>query len=182
MAPRLSARGHAFRLASRSSEPRLDWYDESTWSAAVAGSHQAYLAPPVEPAGLAAACGFVSEIADAGLRHLVLLSGRGVGSPGRDFAVYDGQLALEEAVKASGLGWTILQPAWFMQNFSEGWLHDYVRAGQLRLSTGDGAEAWIDTEDVADVAAEALLDDGTSGRPTRCRVRRCSASPRWRPS
>ena len=164
VAQRLGARGHGFRLASRSSEPRLDWYDESTWSAAVAGSHQAYLAPPVEPPGLEAASRFVSEAAGAGLRHLVLLSGRGVGSPGRDFAVYDGQLALEEAVKASGLGWTILQPAWFMQNFSEGWLHEYVRAGQLRLSTGDGAEAWIDTDDVADVAAEVLFDDRHLGQ------------------
>ena len=94
----------------------------------------------------------------------MLLSGRGVGSPGREFAVYDGQLALEEAVKGSGLDWTILQPAWFMQNFSEAWLRDYVQAGQLRLSAGEGAEAWIDTDDVGDVATEALLEDRHLGQ------------------
>jgi uncharacterized protein YbjT (DUF2867 family) len=164
VATRLGVRGVAFRLASRSSEPRIDWYDESTWSTAVHGTDTAYLAPPVDPAGLDAAGRFVRQAAGDGLRRVVLLSGRGVGSPGREFAVYDGQLALEEAVKGSGLDWTILQPAWFMQNFSEAWLHDYVRAGQLRLSAGEGAEAWIDTDDVGDVATEALLDDRHLGQ------------------
>ncbi len=160
----LDGRGVAFRLASRSTAPRLDWYDESTWSTAVHGSDTAYLAPPVDPAGLAAAGRFVRQAADDGLRRVVLLSGRGVGSPGREFEVYDGQLALEHEVKGSGLDWTILQPAWFMQNFSETWLRDSVQAGQLRLSTGEGAEAWIDTDDVGEVAARTLLDGRHAGR------------------
>ncbi len=164
IATQLGARGVEFRLASRSSAPRIDWYDESTWSAAVRGSDTAYLAPPVDPDGLDAAGRFVRQVAGDGLRRLVLLSGRGVGSPGRDFAVYDSQLALEEAVTSSGLDWTILQPAWFMQNYSEGWLHDYVEAGQLRLSAGTGGEPWIDTDDVGDVATEALLDDRHLGQ------------------
>jgi uncharacterized protein YbjT (DUF2867 family) len=164
VANQLDARDVAFRLASRSSEPRIDWYDESTWSAAVHGSDTAYLAPPVDPDGLDAAGRFVRQAAGDGLRRMVLLSGRGVGSPGRDFAVYDSQLALEEAVTSSGLEWTILQPAWFMQNYSEGWLRDYVDAGQLRLSAGSGGESWVDTDDVGDVAAEALLDDRHLGQ------------------
>ncbi|WP_232666996.1 NAD(P)H-binding protein [Pseudonocardia sp. TRM90224] len=160
----LGARGVDFRLVSRSSEPRLDWYDESTWASAVRGGTTAYLAPPVDPDGLAAAGRFVRRAAANGLRRLVLLSGRGVGSPGREFAVYDSQLELEDAVKVSGLEWTILQPAWFMQNFSEAWLRDYVLGGQLRLSAGDGGEAWVDTDDVGDVAVEVLLDDRHVGR------------------
>jgi uncharacterized protein YbjT (DUF2867 family) len=164
VATQLSAHGVEVRLASRSSERRLDWYDASTWSAAVRGSDSAYLAPPVDPAGLDAAGRFVQRAAFEGLRRVVLLSGRGVGNPGREFAVYDSQLALEEAVKDSGLDWTILQPAWFMQNFSEAWLVDYVQAGELRLSAGDGAEAWITTDDVGDVATAALLDQRHIGQ------------------
>lgn len=159
VATQLDAKGVDFRLASRSSEPRFDWHDESTWSGAVRGSDTAYLAPPVDPVGLDAAGRFVKRAADDGLRRLVLLSGRGVGSPGRDFEVYDASLMLEHAVQASGLDWTIVQPAWFMQNFSEDFLHDHVTAGELRVSAGDGAEAWIDTDDVGDVMTEALLDD-----------------------
>jgi uncharacterized protein YbjT (DUF2867 family) len=162
VAAQLDARGVPYRLASRSTAPRFDWYDESTWADAVRGTETAYLAPPVGPTGLAQAGKFVQQ-AD-GLRRLVLLSGRGVGSPGRDFAVYDGSLELENVVRASGLDWTIVQPAWFAQGFSEDFLRYHVLAGEIRLSAGTGAEAWIDTDDVGDVMTTALLDDSYIGQ------------------
>jgi uncharacterized protein YbjT (DUF2867 family) len=162
VAAQLEARDVPYRLASRSSARRFDWYDESTWADAIAGADTAYLAPPVGPTGLAQAGKFIEE-AD-GLRRVVLLSGRGVGSPGRDFAVYDGQLELENVVKASKLDWTIVQPAWFAQGFSEDFLRYHVLAGEIRLSAGDGGEAWIDTDDVGDVMTTALLDGSYVGR------------------
>lgn len=164
VAAQLQARGIPFRLASRSSEQRFDWYDESTWSATIAGADTAYLAPPVGPTGLAQAGRFMKQAAAEGLRRVVLLSGRGVGSPGRDFAVYDGQLELEHAVQASGADWTIVQPAWFAQGFSEDFLRYHVLAGEIRLSAGTGAEAWIDTNDVGDVMTTALLDETYTGQ------------------
>ena len=164
VATQLEARGVPFRLASRSSEQRFDWYDESTWSATIAGADTAYLAPPVGPTGLAQAGRFIQQAAAEGLRRVVLLSGRGVGSPGRDFAVYDGTLDLEHAVQASGADWTIVQPAWFAQGFSEDFLRYHVLAGEIRLSAGTGAEAWIDTNDVGDVMTAALLDEAYTGQ------------------
>ena len=164
VAAQLEARGVPFRLASRSSEQRFDWYDESTWSATIAGAGTAYLAPPVGPTGLAQAGRFIQQAAAEGLRRVVLLSGRGVGSPGRDFAVYDGQVDLEHAVQASGADWTIVQPAWFAQGFSEDFLRYHVLAGEIRLSAGTGAEAWIDTNDVGDVMTAALLDEAYTGQ------------------
>jgi uncharacterized protein YbjT (DUF2867 family) len=164
VAEQLTNRGVPFRLASRSSEQRFDWYDDSTWSPTIAGADTAYLAPPVGPTGLAQAGRFIKQAANEGLRRVVLLSGRGVGSPGRDFAVYDGSLDLEHAVKASGADWTIVQPAWFAQGFSEDFLRHHVLAGEIRLSAGTGAEAWIDTNDVGDVMTEALLDERHTGQ------------------
>ncbi|MDN5852729.1 MAG: NAD(P)H-binding protein [Actinomycetia bacterium] len=164
IATRLDARGVDYRLASRSSQRRFDWYDETTWRAAVRGSDTAYVAPPVDPAGCDAAARFVKQATADGLRRVVLLSGRGVGGPDRDFAAYDGQLAVERAVRDSGVDATIVQPAWFMQNFSQDFLYDYVLAGQLRVSTGAGAEAWVDTNDVGDVMTEALLDERHVGQ------------------
>ncbi|MEV8377610.1 NAD(P)H-binding protein [Kribbella sp. NPDC056861] len=154
----LDARGIGYRLASRSSEQRFDWYDESTWSPTVAGIDTAYLAPPVGPTGLAQAGKFIQQAASEGLRRVVLLSGRGVGSPGRDFAVYESSVELENAVRASSADWTIVRPAWFAQNFSEDFLLDYVLGGELRVAAGDGGEAWIDTNDIGDVMTAALLD------------------------
>ncbi|GAA3570744.1 NAD(P)H-binding protein [Kribbella ginsengisoli] len=159
----LDARGVPYRLASRSSEQRFDWYDESTWSPTVAGVDTAYLAPPVGPTGLAQAGRFIQQAAAEGLRRVVLLSGRGVGSPGRDFAVYQSGVELENSVRASGADWTIVRPAWFAQNFSEDFLFDYVLGGEIRVAAGDGGEAWIDTNDVGDVMAAALLDERHTG-------------------
>ncbi|ADB35957.1 NmrA family protein [Kribbella flavida DSM 17836] len=160
----LAARGVPVRTASRSSEQRFDWYDESTWAGTVAGSKTAYLAPPVGPAGLAQAGRFVRQAAAEGLRRVVLLSGRGVGSPEREFAVYESSVELEQAVKDSGADWTIVRPAWFMQGFSEDFLVDHVLAGELRVSAGTGAEAWIDADDIGDVMATVLLDPSHTGR------------------
>ena len=94
---------------------------------------------------------------------MVLLSGRGVGSPGRDFAVYESSVELENAVRASGADWTIVRPAWFAQNFSEDFLYDYVMGGEIRVAAGDGGEAWIDTNDIGDVMTEVLLDERHTG-------------------
>jgi len=163
-AEQLTSQQVPVRLASRSSEQRFDWYDDSTWSAAVAGIDTAYLAPLVGPMGLAQAGKFIKQAAAEGLRRVVLLSGRGVGSPGREFAVYQGGLDLEYAVKDSGADWTIVRPSWFAQGFSEDFLYDYVMAGQIRLSAGDGAEPWIDVSDVAEVMTAALLDTKHVGR------------------
>jgi len=159
----LDARGVPYRLASRSSEQPFDWYNEGTWEGAIAGIDTAYLAPPVGPTGLARASQFIKQAAAQGLRRVVLLSGRGVGSPGRDFAVYESSVALEDAVRASGADWTIVRPAWFAQNFSEDFLLDYVLGGEIRVAAGDGGEAWIDTNDVGDVMAAVLLDERHTG-------------------
>ncbi len=161
---RLEQRDVPVRLASRSSEQRFDWYDEDTWTGAAAGIDTAYLAPPVGPTGLTQAGRFVKQAAAEGLRRVVLLSGRGVGSPEREFAVYESSVELENAVKESGAEWTIVRPAWFMQGFSEDFLLDYVLAGQVRVSAGTGGEAWIDTNDVGDVMATVILDDSHSGQ------------------
>lgn len=160
----LGARNLPVRVASRSSHQTFDWYDESTWSAAVAGSHTAYLAPPVGPTGLAKAGEFIKQAAAEGLRRVVLLSGRGVGSSGREFAVYESSLELEHAVKDSGTDWTIVQPSWFAQNFSEDFLYDGVLAGEIRVSAGAGAEAFIDVDDIAEVVTAALTDERHTGQ------------------
>jgi uncharacterized protein YbjT (DUF2867 family) len=160
----LGARTLPARVASRSSRQTFDWYDESTWSTAVAGIDTAYLAPPVGPTGLAKAGEFIKHAAAQGLRRVVLLSGRGVGSPGREFAVYESSLELEHAVKNSGTDWTIVRPSWFAQNFSEDFLYDGVLAGEIRVSAGAGAEAFIDVDDIAEVVTAALTDERHTGQ------------------
>lgn len=160
----LTDRDLPVRAASRTGRHRFDWYDDTTWPAAVAGINTAYVVPPLGPDGLRQAAGFVSAATARGIRRVVLLSGRGVGRAGREFDVYRSSVAVEQAVRDSGADWTILQPSWFAQNFSEDFLADGVLAGEVRVPAGNGAEPFIDVEDVAEVAVAALTDERHTGR------------------
>jgi uncharacterized protein YbjT (DUF2867 family) len=152
---RLRAAGFGVRAASRSGEVRFDWTDRSTWEPALAGAERMYLmAPhelPVDPE-------FVHEAVARGVRRLVLLSTRGVEEM-RDERL----LAAERLVRASGVGWTVLRPDWFDQNFDEGFFRSSVLAGELVLPLGDNEQAFVDADDIAAVAVAALTEDGHEG-------------------
>ncbi|WP_344588689.1 NAD(P)H-binding protein [Actinomadura vinacea] len=158
---RLDALGVPFRAASRteSSGTRFDWADRATWAPALDGAGAVYLVPMAEFVDAAAVTAFVGEAAAAGVRRLVLLSARTAGGE-----VLPGQEEAEEAVRGSGAEWTILRPAWFSQNFSEDYLLPPILAGELALPTGEGREAFVDAEDIADVAVAALTGDGHAGQ------------------
>ncbi|WP_238012264.1 NAD(P)H-binding protein [Dactylosporangium sp. AC04546] len=158
---RLRARGLAVRAASRTGEQRFDWADERTWAAALDGVAGAYVAAPDDAAAVPA---FLARAADRGVERLVLLSARGIDVPGYfGDAEAEGHLRNEAALRATGARWTILRPGWFAQNFSEGLFLDPVRRGELRLAAGEGAAAFVDTGDIADVAVAALTGDGHAG-------------------
>ena len=91
---------------------------------------------------------FVQIAAEAGLKHIVLLSGR--GEKGAERA--------EEILKASGLAWNIVRASWFCQNFSESFMLEGILAGELVLPAGDTVEPFIDADDIADVAVAALTE------------------------
>ncbi|MFD3684007.1 NAD(P)H-binding protein [Nocardiopsis sp. NPDC058631] len=161
---RLRAAGHEVRAASRSGEWPFDWNDRATWGPALEGVETAYVVP-FDPAPVVRP--FVEQAEAAGLRRIVLLSGRGIDDP--DYlpgAVLTGNTLVdaEDAVVASGLEWTLLRPGWYSQNFDEGFLADLVRSGEMRLPTGDGAASFVDVEDIAEVAVAALTGTGHAGR------------------
>jgi uncharacterized protein YbjT (DUF2867 family) len=153
---RLTARGVPVRAGSRSAAPPFDWEDRSTWAPALAGVDAAYITyyPDLAAPGAPEAVGAFSELAvRSGVRRLVLLSGRGEEEAQRS----------EEAVKASGAEVTIVRCSWFAQNFSENYLLDPILAGEVALPAGDVPEPFVDADDIADVVAAALTEDGHAG-------------------
>lgn len=64
-------------------------------------------------------------------------------------------------LKTSGLGWTLLKPTAFMQNILQS--AAAVRHGVLPHTTGRGVVGWIDTRDIAAVAAQVLTEPGHEG-------------------
>ena len=163
VAARLEARGIRTRIGSRTAATPFDWADDRTWGPALDGVDAAYLGGATE---FPVAVAFVARAVEAGVRRLVLLSARGVTTPGYydDQAVLaDGIVAWERALAGSGIAWAVLRPGWFQQNFDEVDFADAVRAGVLRLPFDDGRAAFIDADDIADVAVAALLDGALDG-------------------
>lgn len=153
VAERLRARGQDVRIASRSGNPGFDWNDESTWHAALAGVTAVYIsfAPDLAVPGAAETIRAFTRLAvESGVQRLVLLSGRGEEQA---------QLC-ERIVQAAGVPWTIVRAGWFNQNFSEGAFLDMVKAGVITLPAGDIPEPFVDVDDIAEVAAAALVEDG----------------------
>ncbi|MCF0040870.1 NAD(P)H-binding protein [Dyadobacter fanqingshengii] len=151
VAERLQKLNADVRIGSRSASPAFDWEDKSTWDAALDGIDQVYISfqPDLAaPGATAAISALAKSAADAGVKKLVLLSGRGEEEAQQ----------CEQIVMSSGLDWTIVRASFFNQNFSESFLVDSVAAGYVVLPVGDMREPFIDTDDIADVAVAALTD------------------------
>ncbi|MFD7665559.1 NAD(P)H-binding protein [Streptomyces sp. NPDC059788] len=160
----LRAKGAPVRVGSRSSDPRFDWTDQSTWDAALEGVKKVFIVPHD---GELLTRPFVQRAKELGVGRVVLLSGRGADVPGyagEDSIAGKTHIDGEDAVRNCGLEWTIVRPAWFAQNFSEGFFRDAVMAGELRLPAGDGAASFVDAEDIAAVAVAALTEDKHVGK------------------
>jgi uncharacterized protein YbjT (DUF2867 family) len=152
---RLQKLGLPYRMGSRSSHPPFDWEDRSTWAAALDGIAKAYVTyyPDLAVPGAAEKVqAFFLQAIDAGVKKLVLLSGR--GEPEAERA--------EQMLQECNVDWTILRCSFFSQNFSENFFLDPILAGEVALPVRPVAEPFVDIEDVADVAIAALTQPGHS--------------------
>ena len=154
---RLQALGYATRPVSRSTKPAFDWENPATWRSAIDGTTAAYVTYQPDlavPGAESTIKEFVRVAAETGLKHIVLLSGRGE----------EGAQRAEEVLKASGLSWNIVRASWFCQNFSESFMLEGIMAGELVLPAGDTVEPFIDADDIADVVTAALTEPGHRNR------------------
>ena len=157
VAKRLRARGLPVRIGSRSAEPRFDWNDAATWASVLQGVGAVYITYQPDlavPGAVEAVWSFTKAALEAGVRRMVLLSGRGEEEAQR----------AEQALQDTDADWTIVRATWFAQNFSEGFLLDAVLAGEVALPAGEVGEPFVDADDIADVAVAALTEEGHVGQ------------------
>ena len=157
VAARLWDAGQQIRIGSRAAETPFDWNDRRTWGAAVEGARAAYVTyyPDIAlPGAVETISTFLDTALAAGLRRIVLLSGRGEPEAQRAEAV----------LMESGAEWTVVRASWFMQNFSENFLLDGIQAGEVVFPRGDVPEPFVDADDIADVAVAALTEEGHVGK------------------
>lgn len=100
---------------------------------------------------------------DAGVRRVVLLSSQGVATRPESPSNGGVMRAIEEAVRESGLAWTILRAGGFASN-AYAWVESVRAERTVAAPFGDVGIPVIDPADIAEVAAVALREDGHTGR------------------
>jgi NAD(P)H dehydrogenase (quinone) len=131
---------------------RAAWID---LSGALAGCEAAYvIAPNMHPDEAAYVEAVTGAALRAGVRRLVLHS---VASPYVPAMPHHlGKASAEDVVRRSRLAWSILQPGAYVQNFAPG--------ESIRLPyRADAPFGFADLDDVGEVAARVLVEDGHEG-------------------
>ncbi|MFC7459580.1 NAD(P)H-binding protein [Hydrogenophaga defluvii] len=143
------------RVATQAGEVTVNMDTGEGLAAALAGADQLFL---MCPPGFANQHELLIPAIDAaktaGLRKLLMLSAMGANAD-ESIPLRRAELHLER----SGLAWNVIRPNWFMQNFHTFWLEGIQSQGQIFLPVGDAKGSFIDTRDVAAVAAKLLSSD-----------------------
>jgi len=128
----------------------LDFLLPSTFPAALEGIDRVFLMrpPPISDTKRYIRP-FIEAMVAAQVQHVVFLSLMGVNRVMPHWQI-------EQDLRQSGLGWTMLRPAFFAQNLGAAYLADIRDHDRIRLASGNGRTSFIDTRDIADVAALAL--------------------------
>ena len=96
----------------------------------------------------------IEEAEKNGVSKIVLLSALGANEKDTE------PLRLVELrLERSGIPYNIIRPNWFMQNFNTYWLGGIRSEGKILLPVEKAKGSFIDTRDIAAVAAELLHSD-----------------------
>lgn len=103
----------------------------------------------------------VQAAADADVKHVVYTS---LPSPATSHVSFaPDHLGTEQALAASGLGWTLLRNAWYAENLAYT-LPSALASGEWVTAAGEGGIAYIARNDLARAAAVALAADSADNR------------------
>jgi ergot alkaloid biosynthesis protein len=164
VAEQLAGRGADARVATRfprsAGEVRFDWGDPGSHDGALEGVSAIYMVAPANDLDpLPSMIPFMARAVARGMGPLVLLSASSL-EPGGPMMGAVHQWLMDNAPR-----WTVLRPTWFMQNFSEQQhLRTILDEGVIYSATGDGRVGFIDADDIARVAVEALVGDALINR------------------
>ena len=104
----------------------------------------------------------IRAAAKAGVEYVVKLSALGASDRSKS-PIGRAHYEAEQELIASGMRWVILRPHVFMQNLLDQ-LPAIVREGRIFAASGDGKVPFIDTRDIAAVAAVTLTHSGHGGK------------------
>jgi uncharacterized protein YbjT (DUF2867 family) len=104
---------------------------------------------------------FATLAEQAGVTHLVKISSMEAAEDASAVLPLN-HYETEQHIVASGMNWTFLRPNFYMQNMLM-YAEAIKRGGSFALPLGAAFTAMVDTEDVGQVAAAVLSEDGHAG-------------------
>lgn len=153
----------AARLAADGAEVVAgDLARPDTLAGAFAGVDRMLLSTSPSPAFVAEQGAAIAAAQATGVTQVVRVSAFGAHA-GSEVNLLDWHGRLDDVLRTSGLAWTILQPAWFVQNYLMQ-AASIARDGLIIGAMREGRVAPVDVKDIAAVAAAALTEPGHDGQ------------------
>ncbi|MFD4415113.1 SDR family oxidoreductase [Streptomyces sp. NPDC058476] len=153
---------HAAAAADGARHMPADLAHPQSLTAALDGAKALFLllsgdlhAPEASPADI------IDLAAASGVRRVVLLSSQGVATRPHGVSRI-AMRAVEDALRESGLDWTVLRPGGFASN-ALAWAESVRTQQTVAAPFGDVGVPIVDPADIAQVAAACLLDDRHTG-------------------
>lgn len=134
----------------------FDFARPETFDAAFAGVRRVFLVRPPDVSDVEQyVAPAIAAARRAGVEQVVFLSL--LGAERNPVVPHYG---IEQALLASGMGWTFLRASFFMQNLNTTHRDDIRDGDDIFVPAGRGKTSFIDVRDIAAVGARALTEDG----------------------
>ena len=131
---------------------KFDFADPSTYETALSGCDTLFLLRPTQLANIKKYFKpFIERAGAANVKHIVFLSVQ--GAPGNRFTPHH---KIEKLIVKSGIPYTFLRPAYFMQNFTTTLREDLTARRQIYLPADNAKFTLIDVRNIGAVAARVL--------------------------
>jgi uncharacterized protein YbjT (DUF2867 family) len=132
-----------------------DFADKDSLKRALAGVEAVYIVCGPVPQLVELESNVIEAAGPAGVKHVVLNSALGAADYPKSFPSW--HRIVEDRLKATGIGYTILRPNGFMQNILA-YMAPSIRAqGAFYAAMGKAKTSFLDVRDIAVVAAKALI-------------------------
>jgi len=136
-----------------------DMTKQASVAQALQGIESVYLITPVAEYLLETEGLWAQEGKKAGIRHLIKQSEIGADPQSLSpLLQYHGRA--EDAIRTSGVPYTILRTLYFMQNFAPMYAHSIITRGMIYAPLADARMSSVDARDVGAVAARLLTKEG----------------------
>jgi len=157
--------GASYIAGTRNPNGRKDVYfdfdDASSFEKATEGVDKVFvLGPPMVPGLDALLSPFVDFLKERGINRIVYFSAYKADKMGE----LDFHTKMEQKLKHDGFDYTVLRPTFFSQNFKNYEGDNINQRDILFMPAGNGTAAFIDADNIAEVAALALTQDGHTNR------------------